>query len=462
MKKEVIAIFDIGKTNKKVVLFDNNLNVVFERGENFAEVLDDDEFLGDDIDIIENWIKDILQELLSDENYNIKAVNFSTYGASLIYLDKEGKRLTPLYNYLKEMPREVSNSIYAENGGLIEFSRKTASPILGFLNSGLQIKWLQKMKPEIYAKVESVLHFPQYLSYKFTGRITSEYTSIGCHTALWDFDKHQYHDWIKKLDVNLPEPISNSTIFENKFRGHTTKFGVGIHDSSSALVPYLFSNKKEFILVSTGTWCIAMNPFNKEPLTQYELNDDCLCFLSVKQEQVKSSRFYMGYIHEINAKRISEYFGVDNDAFKNIKLDIEVINLLNYKYGSNRVFFKKGIPENHLDETVDLTQFSSYSEAYHQLMIDLTWHSIKSIENVIPRSDSSDKIFITGGFAKNDIYIKLLAGYFIDKEMYTSEVDNASALGAAAVIWSKINGELNLEIDLGLKLWKETINIEEF
>lgn len=462
MKKDVIVIFDIGKTNKKVLLFDSELKVVLEKNESFQEISDDDGFLGDDIVKLEKWIEDTLEGLLTSKEYNITGVNFSTYGASLIYLDKEGERLTPLYNYLKKLPGEISKSIYADNGGMLEFSRKTASPILGFLNSGLQIKWLQKEKPDVYSKVKNVLHFPQYLSYRFTGEITSEYTSIGCHTALWDFDNQEYHSFAKTFDFDLPKPIANNTVFDVNFRGNNTKVGIGIHDSSSSLVPYLLSNKKEFILISTGTWCIAMNPFNNEPLTQYELNDDCLCFLSVKQEQVKSSRFYLGYIHEVNAKLLSNYFGLDNDAFKSVKLDNSIIELLNDKYGSQKVFFKNGITKNYLDEIVDISQFTSFDEAYHQFMIDLTWYSIKSIENVISKSDTSDKIFITGGFAKNDIYIKLLAGYFIDKDIYTSEVDNASALGAASVIWGEVNKNTELNLDLGLKLWKETINLEDF
>ncbi len=453
-KIEVTAVFDIGKTNKKILLFDNHLKVIFEKEVKFAEILDDDEFLGDDIELIEKWIVNTLDALLSNSNYNVKAVNFSTYGASLIYLDKEGERLTPLYNYLKEMPLNIPKSIYDENGGLLEFTRKTASPVSGFLNSGLQIKWLQIKKSEIYAKVKNVLHFPQYLSFLFTGRIISEYTSIGCHTALWDFDKHQYHNWVKSLDFELPKPISNSTVFENEFREKSIKFGVGIHDSSAALVPYLLSNKKEFILVSTGTWCVAMNPFNKEPLTQQELKNNCLCYLSINQKQVKSSRFYMGYMHEINAKRISEFFEVSDDAFKKVKLDSDIINQLHNNYGNDGVFFKKGIPDNYLDEVVEITNFSTYSEAYHQLMIDLSRISIQSIENIISENDTTDKIFITGGFAKNEIYIKLLTDYFKDKEVYTSEVDNASALGAAAVIWKEINAEIDPEFDLGLKLWK--------
>lgn len=454
MKKNVIAIFDIGKTNKKILLFDENLKLVFNDETKFEEVLDDDGFLGDDIEKLEKWIHTNLKELSSSEKYNIKGINFSTYGASLIYLDKNGDRLTPLYNYLKELPNDISNKIYSENGGILEFSRNTASPALGFLNSGLQIQWLKETKPSIYNKVKTVLHLPQYLSYKFSHKLTSEYTSIGCHTMLWDFDKKEYHSWVKKLEVELPAPIDNSTVFYTEIDGINAKVGIGIHDSSSSLVPYLFSNKEEFILISTGTWCIAMNPFNKEPLTHNQLNNDCLCFLSVRTEQVKSSRFYMGYIHEVNAKIISNYFEKHDDYFKTVKLNSKTLNTLNIKYANDKVFFKKGIPNTFIDETVDLSVFKTYEEAYHQLMKDLTSYSISSIENIIPKNDNTNKIIVTGGFANNEIYIKLLSDYFSMKNIYTSEIDNSSALGAAIVIWDKVYPYSKVKSSLNLKLQK--------
>ena len=82
------------------------------------------------------------------------------------------------------------------------------------LNSGLQALWLKKMKPDVYGKVHSVLHFPQYLSYYFTGKIASEYTSIGCHTAMWDFDHMKYHKWLNDEAILLPPPIDNATTFD--------------------------------------------------------------------------------------------------------------------------------------------------------------------------------------------------------------------------------------------------------
>ena len=165
MKETVIAIFDIGKTNKKIILFNYDLEVVSETEQIFIEIKDDDGFECDDIELIERWIKESIIRLVHSDKYDIKAVNFATYGATIVYLDANGKRLTPVYNYLKPMDEKIPESLYKRHGGRDEFCRRTASPALGMLNSGLQPLWLKAVKPEIFSKVKYILHFPQYLSY---------------------------------------------------------------------------------------------------------------------------------------------------------------------------------------------------------------------------------------------------------------------------------------------------------
>jgi len=65
-----------------------------------------------------------------------------------MYLDRQGNPLTPVYNYLKPMPEGIVEDLYESHGGIDEFCRKTASPALGMLNSGLQALWLKKTRPE--------------------------------------------------------------------------------------------------------------------------------------------------------------------------------------------------------------------------------------------------------------------------------------------------------------------------
>ena len=249
MKEKVIGIFDVGKTNKKLLLFDYNLRIVLEQEIRFPEKLDDDGFECDNIELIEKWIKDSVTKLIHSEKYDLTALNFATYGATIVYLDAQGQRITPVYNYLKPIDEKIPERLYRRYGGQDEFCRRTASPALGMLNSGIQILWLKTAKPEVFSKVRYILHFPQYMSYLITGKICSEHTSIGCHTGMWDFDNMKYHPWISDQGFELPQPVPVDTFSEIAIDEKKIKVGIGLHDSSSSLAPYFTGNRGKFLLV---------------------------------------------------------------------------------------------------------------------------------------------------------------------------------------------------------------------
>ncbi len=398
MKEKAIAIFDIGKTNKKILLFDYDLNIISEVERKFAQVTDDDGFECDDIEKIEKWISDSIRNLIHSEKYDLTAVNFSTYGATLAYLDKEGKRVAPLYNYLKPIDDNIPENIYKMNGGQDEFCRRTASPALGMLNSGMQAFWLKSVKPGIFKKVRYILHFPQYLSFLLTGKIYSEHTSIGCHTALWDFDNMEYHPWVAKEGINLPQPVSVDTVNEVIIEGKKLMIGIGIHDSSSSLAPYFGSSNGKFLLVSTGTWCINMNPFNNEKLTSEQLDRDCLCYMSINRMPVKSSRLFLGHMHETGVKLLEEHFRTPVDTYKRVKPDPDLQTRLKDKFEGRKVYFKTGSDSREFREKIDLFEFTSFDEGYYQLMNELGVLTIEAIKLVFPVNDETKNIYITGGF----------------------------------------------------------------
>ncbi|MDA3854550.1 MAG: FGGY family carbohydrate kinase [Bacteroidales bacterium] len=218
--KKVIAVFDIGKTNKKILLFDEYLQLAYQNEEKFKTTVDEDGDECDDLPLMEEWMKTTLSTLILGAEYDIKAVNFSTYGASLAFIGNDGQRLTPIYNYLKDINCSIQESLFSKYGGEAEFCRQTASPALGLmLNSGIQILWMKEAHPEIFAKTESIVHFPQYLSYVLTGKVVAESTSIGCHTFLWNFDTNTYNKWLSDEGISLPEPLANTTTIESTVAG---------------------------------------------------------------------------------------------------------------------------------------------------------------------------------------------------------------------------------------------------
>jgi sugar (pentulose or hexulose) kinase len=450
MKEKVLAVFDVGKTNKKILLFDLDLNIISENEEKFPEITDDDGFECDDIDKIEKWIISSVRQLLASETYDLVAVNFATYGATLVYLDGEGKRLTPVYNYLKPMADKIPERIYRRHGGQDEFCRRTASPALGMLNSGMQALWLKNSKPEIFARVRHILHFPQYLSYLLTGKIYSEHTSIGCHTALWDFDNMKYHIWTEEEGLEFPEPTDVTSINEVIIEGKKLLVGIGIHDSSSSLAPYFASSKGKFILISTGTWCINMNPFNAEKLTAEQLDHDCLCYMSITKQPVKSSRLFMGHLHDVAVKKLNEHFSKDDGYYKNVKIDLKLINLCRKNSSDGRVYFGIEPFSREVKEKIDFFIFKTFEEGYHRLMVELSELAVEAIDLVIPADNDIENIYLTGGFSKNPIFVKLISDAYSTKNVYTSEIFNATALGAALIILDSLSTGRKPSLNLGL------------
>ena len=431
------AVFDIGKTNKKFFLFDESYHEVYRAYSTFEEVTDDDGFPADNLPAIRKWLKDLFRQILDNGEYPVKAINFSTYGASFVHVDAAGRPLTPLYNYTKPYPEDILRSFHQKYGDPIRFARETASPPLGMLNSGLQLYWLKYAKPEIFEQVRWSMHFPQYLSFLFTGVPVSDYTSIGCHTGLWNFEKGDYHDWVyaEGIDRILPPIVPATTSINMDYAGKRMRVGVGIHDSSSALLPYLRVDKKPFLLISTGTWSISLNPFSDEALSTEDLQNDCLNFLRVDGGPVKAARLFLGNEYSLQLHEMCRHFDKAYGYHRTIRFDARIHDRMAGLPGPFFRFESIDLPRKQ-PESTRLEAFSGFEEAYHRLMLELMELQLSSANRAIGQTEIS-KIYIDGGFADNDIYVKLLLNHFRQYKFRTTQTPLGSALGAAMVISDK-------------------------
>lgn len=430
----VIVVFDVGKTNKKIFLFDENYKIVFERSARFIETFDEDGDPCENLESLRLSIFDSLREVLKRKEFEIRAINFSTYGASFVYIDEYGKPLAPLYNYLKAYPKEIKEEFYQKYGSEAAISAATASPVLDSLNSGMQLYRIKKEKPALYKQLGYALHLPQYLSYLVSGQEYSDLTSIGCHTQLWDFTKNDYHDWVKKegLDKKLAPIVAADAVFPSEFPGNQYKVGVGLHDSSAALIPYLINFHEPFVLISTGTWCITLNPFNTSALTAEELEQDCLSYMQYKGKPVKASRIFAGYEHDQQVKRIAAHFNQSVGRYRTMKYDSAIIHELMQEMENRNEPVAVWSKESAFGAR-DLSTFSSDKIAYHQFMLDIARQQLASSKLVMGDSDVK-RIFVDGGFSKNAIYMNLLALLFPDMEVFAASMAQATAIGTALAI----------------------------
>ena len=439
--KPVIAIIDVGKTNKKLFLFDQDYKIVYERSARFFETVDEDGFPCENIESVRLSVFDSLRDVFKRKQFDIKALNFTTYGASFVYVDEEGNSLAPLYNYLKPYPEALRKKFYDTYGGEEKFSNVTSSPVLGSLNSGMQLYRMKYEQPELFKQIKYALHLPQYLSYLITGVAWSDITSIGCHTNLWDFKKNDYHEWVRKEGIleKLAPVTSYDMVNPAIFPGKNYSVGTGLHDSSAALIPYQLNFHEPFVLISTGTWCISINPFNAQPLTSHELQHDCLCYMHYQGKPVKASRLFAGHQYDEQVKRIADHFQQNPARYRAMHYNPGIIESLQSKFKTPY----KGDTKKLLHECPfinrDISTFSNDTEAYHQLMLDIITQQTFSTKLVLQKNRVK-RIFVDGGFSKNTVYMNLLANAFPDIEIFAASVAQATAIGAALAInkhWNK-------------------------
>lgn len=440
MSKKVTAIFDIGKTNKKFFLFDENFQEVYREYTRFDQIEDEDGFPTENLKALQKWLKEVFDRMLLSEEYAIKAINFSSYGASFVHLDENGEVVTPMYNYTKKIDEKIVNSFYKKYGPEINFSMLTGSPKSGMLNSGMQLYWLKEKKPEVFNKIRYSLHLPQFLSYTFTGIPVSEYTSIGCHTALWDYTKRDYHNWVYQEGIHkiLPPIVSTETSINMNYNGKRIKIGVGIHDSSAALLPYVRSINKKFILVSTGTWSIALNPHTTGKLTEKEIKNGCLNYMRINGKPVKSSRIFLGNEYKEQIKELSEHYKVASDYHKQVSFNYDVFYEITKEF--EPLFKWKSFKTEDMPERTRFP-YDYFEHAYHHLMIELVQLQVKSIKTAAGNQEVF-KLYVDGGFTDNDVYIQLLSHYLRNMTLRTTNASLGSALGAAiAISDTKLNSK---------------------
>jgi len=174
-------------------------------------------------------------------------------------------------------------------------------------------------------------------------------------------------------------------------------------------------------LISTGTWCISLNPFNDTPLTVDELKQDCLCYLAHNGKPVKASRLFAGNFHEQQVKKLAAHFNMPPDYYMEIKPDL---NLLTTFLTMNDVVEFS---------VINFDVFSSYEQAYQLLMYDIVQQQ-KQSSSLVLKGKAVNQIFVDGGFSKNQLYMHWLANAFPGIEVYAATVAQASATGAAMAI----------------------------
>lgn len=463
MADDVIAVLDVGKTNKKVLLYDAELKVVERQYRNFESTVVDG-FELEPVQEMSEWFLDTLAELA--QKWNITAVSVTTHGAALVMLDSNGEIACPVLSYTHQPPESFHDEFYTAVGSTRdELQTRTATvELLPLINPAKLAYFTAQQWPEEFARVRHVVFFPQYFAFLLTGVVTADYTYAGCHSYLWDFEKWNWDARVLDavgLSGRMPdEPQPSWCIAGTVSPAVAQRCGlstevpvtVGIHDSNASLVPYLLQKDgHEFVLNSTGTWCVAMRPVpprdgERAPVSfaQDEIGKSVFFNISAFGNPVKTTILMGGMEFETYTSILKKLHHTEHLPEYNPSLYQRVIEQKRHfiipgviagtgQFPRSKPRVVDGEREYSLEDirsgAVVPPLFQDLPAAYAVLNLSIALQSRVALQRV--GLERGMALFTEGGFRHNFDYNALLAAFFPESQVAVTNIEEATSMGAA-------------------------------
>jgi sugar (pentulose or hexulose) kinase len=301
-RDDLTLVIDIGKSHAKLLMVDGAGTVVERHGRNNASVMSPLGYPALDVHGLEAWMAQTLSAS-THTRYCSKVIT-STHGAALVALGDEGLAWEPMdyeHDALAAFPQLAQ--AFTDASDPFDLSLSPALP--AGLNAARQLFAVQHLYPQAWQDTRWVLPYPQYWAWLLCGVRASEYSSLGCHTHLWQPQLQDYSDlaraqgWVKLFPPMHAAWAALGTVLPHivKRWGLPTHCVVyaGVHDSNACLARYLNASSEaaaRLTVVSSGTWTVLMAP--GAATTALQAERDMLANVDVLGRATPTARFMGG------------------------------------------------------------------------------------------------------------------------------------------------------------------------
>ena len=259
-----VAVFDVGKTNVKLIVFDPDGRVVAERSQPNASLPPDASWPYLRLDTESAWAFLLLALKDIGVRAEIDAISVSAHGGSCVLVGDDGDALPAM-----DFEFDGLSAVDAEYDALRAPFEESLSPLLPRgLNAGRQIFYFERTFPADFARARAVLGYAQYWSWRLSGVMASEVTALGAHSDLWRPRGGGLSSLVERAGwTRLFPPLRKAWETLGPLKPEiaaatglpaNVRVICGAHDSNAALVPYIASRTDPFTVISTGTWVIIM------------------------------------------------------------------------------------------------------------------------------------------------------------------------------------------------------------
>ncbi len=262
-----IAVLDVGKTNIKLAAATANGEVV-EALSIPNPVLAGAPWAFHDLPAIGEWALSALAGLCRKHPIgHFIAVGHGVTGV-LVGDDPDtggDGTVLPMIDYEQSLPDGLADEYAALAGSF--FDRGSAI-MMSATHQARQLYWMQRDRPEQFARARWALGLPQYWAWRLSGRAVSEASYLGAQSHLWNVRDGCWSPIVAERGwQHLMPPLALAWDVTGPIRAdlarryglpETIAIHAGAHDSSANLYRYQCTGMTDFTLMSTGTWIVAM------------------------------------------------------------------------------------------------------------------------------------------------------------------------------------------------------------
>lgn len=300
-------VIDIGKSNAKLLLLDDAGQVVERHSRANASVTSTLGYPALDVLGLQDWMQQTLRA--SNKALHCGHVIASTHGAALVALGQDTLAWQPVDYEFEGVALEgaAHTAFQAANS-----FRETLSPELpAGLNAARQLHWLQATHPQAWRNTQTLLPYAQYWAWLLSGVASSEVSSLGCHTHLWNPAEARFSSMATSRGwAALFAPLRSAwevlgTVGTERAQAWglpaDCQVHVGVHDSNACLARYFQAPAGQgaaseipeaLTIVSSGTWTVLMAP--GAPSESLRAEQDMLGNVDVTGRMTPTARFMGG------------------------------------------------------------------------------------------------------------------------------------------------------------------------
>ena len=383
---------------------------------------------------------EVLRELSSDVDGKIVSISSSGQMHSLVAIDKDGEVLRDAILWNDQRSYQECDEITEILGGEENLLKTFGNPMYpGFTLP--KILWVKKNEPRVFERIEKVMLPKDYINYRLTGRVFTEFSDASGTVALDVRKKNWASEMLKELGIPVeifPEilrshdvvgRITDEVAGETGLPKGTLVVAGGADNACSALGIGVVSSKE--VMISLGTSGTVFSPTEGT-------SPDPKGRVHFFHHVVPETFYHMGVM-------LSATFSLDWFKSRFLVEDYEEINerVREVPPGSNGVVFLpylNGERTPHRDPFargcfVGLAASNSKWDVVRSIFEGVAFGIKDSFEILEELGIEAQHVRITGGGAKSEVWRRIVADV-IGKPLERAVTEEGGSYGAAALAYS--------------------------